>query len=81
MFKRLWWMTIGIGLGFGSSLWIQRSVKRAARRYVPPVVSRHLGRVARRATIDLQALADEVRIGVHQAERELNAPGKELVRR
>jgi hypothetical protein len=39
MFKRLFWLMMGAGFGFGMSLWVQRTVKRTAARYSPPRVA------------------------------------------
>lgn len=35
MFKRLFWLTVGAGLGFGVSFWLTRAVRQRVERYAP----------------------------------------------
>ena len=39
MFKRIRWVTTGVAVGFGGSLWLQKKVKDAATRYGPAGVA------------------------------------------
>ena len=39
MFKRIRWVTTGVAVGFGGSLWLQKKVKEAATRYGPAGVA------------------------------------------
>ena len=44
MFRRLFWLFLGVGVGMGSSLWVMRRVKQTAARYTPERVSDRPGR-------------------------------------
>ena len=35
MFKRLFWLAIGVGFGFGLSFWLTRYLREAIARYTP----------------------------------------------
>lgn len=43
VFKRLFWLAVGVGLGFGLSIWLARAIRRTADRYTPESVA---GRIA-----------------------------------
>ena len=47
MFRRLFWLGIGAGFGFGSSYWLTRWVRDTALRYSPERVSSEVGNVVR----------------------------------
>ena len=38
MFKRLFWLVVGFGLGLGSSWAVTRRLRRLAQRFAPPEV-------------------------------------------
>lgn len=42
MFKRISWMTMGTGIGFGLAVWCRRVVRARLRRYRPSQVARRL---------------------------------------
>lgn len=42
MFKRLSWMTMGTGVGFGLAVWCRRAVRARLRRYRPSQMSHRL---------------------------------------
>jgi len=52
MFKRLFWLMMGAGFGFGVSFWLMKWVRetteKAAERYAPQRVAREVGGAARR---------------------------------
>ena len=66
MFRRIWWLFLGIGVGMGSSWWVTRRVKQVAARYTPEHLSnematsvRSLGRDVRLSIQDgRQAMAE-----------------------
>ena len=66
MIKRLFWLMVGAGLGFGASLWLLRTVRHTVERYSPPSVLRSLAD-------DLRAAAREGREAMRARERELRA--------
>ena len=49
MFKRLFWLMMGAGFGFGMSLWVQRKVKETAARYSPPRIAGDMATTVRTA--------------------------------
>jgi hypothetical protein len=52
MFKRLFWLTMGAGFGFGVSFWLMRWVRetteKVAERYAPERLAREVRGAARR---------------------------------
>jgi hypothetical protein len=38
VFKRLFWLAIGVAAGFSGSVWLQRRVKQAVDRFMPEQV-------------------------------------------
>ena len=77
MFKRLFWLMVGAGFGFGVSFWLMRFVRETAARYTPERVSsdlagavRSLGRALRDAVAEGRAAMPE-----REAERRAEAAG------
>ena len=77
MFKRLFWLTVGLTLGFGSSFWLMRTVRRAVARLTPERVAKDVATRARSLGADVRAALDDGRAGMRQREAELQA---EIVR-
>ncbi len=73
MFKRLFWLTVGMAIGFGTSFYLFRLVRDTMSRYAPEQVAENLGSAARRIADDLHAAAVEGREAMRQAEAELRA--------
>ncbi len=73
MFKRLFWLTVGMGIGFGTSFWIFRVVRDTMSRYAPEQVADNLASATRRLADDLREAAAEGRRAMRQAEAELRA--------
>jgi hypothetical protein len=73
VFKRLFWMTVGMAIGFGTSFWIFRTVRETLSRYAPEQIAENVGSTARRLFDDLAAAAAEGREAMRQAEAELRA--------
>ncbi len=48
MFKRTFWATVGYGAGIGSSIYVQRRVRRAVERYTPDHIRREVTATTRR---------------------------------
>ena len=71
MFKRARWLVTGAGIGFGSSLWVQRRVKRAAARYAPQRVTNELTRTVKGITGDVRAAVQEGRDAMREREAAL----------
>lgn len=71
MFKRLFWLMVGAGFGFGVSFWLMRFVKQTASRYTPERVSSDLASAIRGFGQDLRAAVEEGRSAMQQREAEL----------
>jgi hypothetical protein len=73
VFKRLFWLLMGAGFGFGVSFWFMRWVRDAVARYTPERVSSDLAGAARQLGNDLKAAVAEGRKAMREREQELRA--------
>ncbi|MGH9165882.1 MAG: hypothetical protein ACRDZW_10275 [Acidimicrobiales bacterium] len=73
MFKRLFWMAVGVGLGFGASFWVMRTLRQQVARYSPDRVASDLSGALRAFGQDLRAAAGEGAEAMRERERELRA--------
>ncbi|MCU1375042.1 MAG: hypothetical protein JWO68_2328 [Actinomycetia bacterium] len=73
MFRRLFWLVVGAGFGFGVSFWLMRFVKQTVERYSPERVSDDLAGAIRSFGQDLRAAAAEGRMAMREREEELRA--------
>jgi hypothetical protein len=73
MFRRLFWLMMGAGFGFGMSFWVTRFVKETAARYAPERVSADLTGAIKGLGTDLRAAVAEGRAAMHEREVELRA--------
>lgn len=73
MFKRLFWLLMGIGFGFGVSFWLMRFVRSTMERYTPEKVSGDLAGAIRAFGSDIRAAAVEGREAMREREAELLA--------
>ena len=73
MFRRLFWLLVGAGFGFGVSFWIMRFVKQTMERYSPERVSDDLASAIRSFGADIRAAAAEGRLAMREREEELRA--------
>ena len=64
MIKRLFWMFVGMGFGFGMSFWVTRALRQRVQRYAPPTV--------------LRGLADDVRAAAREGRDAMRAREQEL---
>ncbi|MHB1924323.1 MAG: hypothetical protein ACYCSJ_06515 [Acidimicrobiales bacterium] len=71
MFKRLFWLAVGTGLGFGMSFWIMRTVRSTIERYTPERVSSDLSQALRGLGADIRAAVGEGRQAMAERETEL----------
>ena len=60
MFKRLFWLMVGAGFGFGVSFWLMRFVKQTVDRFAPDNLQ-----------ADAKAAVVESRLAAKQREAEL----------
>lgn len=73
MFKRLFWLVIGAGFGFGVSFWLTRFVKETMNRYSPERVSSDLAGALKQLGTDLRAAVTEGVEGMREAEADLRS--------
>jgi hypothetical protein len=71
VFKRLFWLIIGAGFGFGVSFWVTRFVRQTVLRYSPERVSGDLADAIRSFGTDLRAAVAEGREAMRDKELEL----------
>ena len=73
MFKRLFWLAIGLGAGFGLSFWFMRFIRETVDRYRPERVSQDLASAVSKLGDDLRAAVREGRAAMAEREEELRA--------
>ena len=78
MFKRLFWLSVGLTAGFGTSFWLMRTVRRTVERLTPQRLTQDAVAGARSAGAEIKAALDEGRTTMRRREAELRA---ELERR
>ena len=71
MFKRLFWLLVGMSFGFGVAFWLMRFVRQTVQRYSPERVSSDLASALRGFGTDLRAAAGDFRTGMREAEDEI----------
>jgi hypothetical protein len=73
VFKRLFWLTTGLTIGFGTSFWLMRTVRRTVERLTPERLSQDVVSGARSVGAELRAALDEGREAMREREAELRA--------
>ena len=73
MFKRLFWLVIGVGFGFGVSFWVARFIKETVDRYSPERVSSDLAGAIRSFGTDIREAVAEGRRAMQEREAEIRA--------
>jgi hypothetical protein len=73
MFKRVFWLAIGLGLGFGLSFWFMRFLRETVERYRPERVSQDLAGAISKLGDDVRAAVREGRLAMAEREEELRA--------
>ena len=73
MFKRLFWLMIGVGFGFGMSFWMMRFVRETMQRYSPERVSSDLADAMKGLGADLRAAVSDGREAMREREAEIRA--------
>ena len=81
MFKRLFWLVIGAGFGFGVSFWLMRFVRSTVERYSPEKVSGDMADALRTFGADIRAAVAEGREAMREREGELRADLEARARR
>jgi hypothetical protein len=73
VFRRLFWLCIGAGFGFGVSFWLMRWVRETAARYAPDRVSSDLANAVKGLGQDLREAVAEGRTAMRAREVDLRA--------
>jgi hypothetical protein len=73
MFKRLFWLSTGLTIGFGSSVWVMRALRRTVERLTPQRLTHDAVAGARSVGTELKAALDEGREAMREREAELRA--------
>jgi len=73
VFKRLFWLAVGIGFGFGLSVWLTRFVREAVARYTPEQVWSDVAGAMRSLGQDLRVAVAEGRDAMREREDEIRA--------
>ena len=71
MFKRLFWLIIGAGFGFGMSFWLTRMVRERIARYSPDQISADLAGAVRGLGRDLRSAVEAGAEAMRDKEAEL----------
>jgi len=71
VFKRLFWLTVGVTLGSSGSFWLMRKVRQTVERFTPQRLTQDVATGARSFGAELRAAVDEGRSGMRQREAEL----------
>lgn len=69
--KRLFWLMVGVGFGFGMSFWVTRAMRGKIARFTPENVSNELSRAIRDMGKDLRAAVSEGAAAMRNREAEL----------
>jgi hypothetical protein len=70
MFKRLFWLMVGAGFGFGVSFWLMRAVRSTVERYRPKRVTSDLSQTVRALGQDLRVAVADGRDAMRQYEQQ-----------
>jgi len=73
MLRRLFWLTVGLAIGFGSSFWMFRVVSETLARYTPEQVADDLAAALSRLVADVRSAVAEGRQAMAEAEAELRS--------
>lgn len=73
MLRRLLWLLVGAGFGFGVSFWVMRFMRSTVERYRPERVSADLAGALTSFGADLRAAAAEGRAAMREREEALRA--------
>jgi hypothetical protein len=73
VFRRIFWLVIGAGFGFGVSFWLMRFVRETVERYTPERMSADLAGALRSFGTDLRAAVAEGREAMAEREAEIRA--------
>lgn len=73
MFRRLFWLVVGAGFGFGAAFWLMRFVRETVARYSPERVSADLAGAIKGLGTDIRLAVADGREAMREREAELRA--------
>jgi hypothetical protein len=73
MFRRIYWLFLGIGVGLGSSWWLTRRMKEMAARYTPERISNDMATSVRTLGRDVRMSIQDGRQAMVEREAELRS--------
>jgi gas vesicle protein len=73
VFRRLFWLLVGAGFGFGVAFWLMKFVRSTVERWSPERVSSDLAGALRSFGNDLREAVAEGREAMREREAELRA--------
>lgn len=73
MFKRLFWLTVGVAFGATAAVLLTRVVRRSVDRYAPETLADNLAEALRGLGTDIRAAVAEGREAMADREAELRA--------
>ena len=71
MFRRVFWLGVGVATGWASSLWFTRRVKQVAARYTPERISSDMAGSVRALGRDVRLSIQDGRAAMVRREAEL----------
>jgi hypothetical protein len=77
MFRRLFWLVVGAGFGFGVAFWLMRFVRSTVERWSPDRVSSDVAGALRQFGADLKEAVADGREAMREREAELRAELRE----
>jgi hypothetical protein len=77
VFRRLFWLVVGAGFGFGVAFWLMRFVRSTVERWSPERVSSDVAGALRQFGADLKDAVAEGREAMREREAELRAELRE----
>ncbi len=80
MFKRLLWLVVGAGFGFGMAFWLMRFVRETVQRYAPDRLSSELAAALRGLGKDIRAAVADGRAAMYEREDEIRSELERLRR-
>ncbi len=73
MFKRLFWVTVGMTIGFATSFWLYRMVRETVARYMPERLAEEVSSALSSLRTQVEKALAEGRDAARRTEAELRA--------
>lgn len=73
MFKRLFWLTVGMTIGFATSFWLYRMVRETVERYMPERMAKDVSAALQNLRTQVEKALAEGRDAARLTEAELRA--------